>query len=390
MEKSVFKSNNEAGAVSLQSLLALVLFAAIVIVVTFGYLHYMKLKSPEGDMTAEQIESAYEEGARLLESGNAPEAILQFNKLLEAADTPEVQGQLKLNLGVAQLKINRPEGIALLKEVSLNEEYEPITRAKAVNHVLNEYTATKDVELAREHIFTGPTWGEFLEEGSGSVDAAVLQGFEFSNSIYPTPEALSRVATEYAKLLSQSSSQEEKEQYAKIVLENIDESEALIESLRTADRIHYGDTHYTEIAVAYNRIGTALDALYFEGYIDDADRVESAFQSAIDTLLENTGGDGTELFVRYHYADFLLRLDAEGRRESIVKTLSPMNKMTSNHNIASFLHTRISETALNQEKDVTEPARPDSIALLAEISPEFREALLNIGITESQIAAAAE
>lgn len=373
--------NDSRGVVKFGTLISALLTFAIVVIVVIGYVvfHRMNIFERKNADTAEQqFASDIQKGGELLTGGNSAEAILHFHRLIEDAETPTQEGIAKLNLGVATLGSNTEEAISLLKEVSVNENYDPFTRAKAVNHILNEYTATSNEAFAREYIFTGHTWGTFLE-GAATIDEAVLKAFEFSASLNPTPEAAMRIAVETALLMQEDISEEERNSLAERVLANIASGDAAIASLRDAGRVRYGDTHFTEIATALNRKGIALGVLYFEGHIDDPQEVEGAFQDAINVLIENGGGSGTELFVRYNYADFLLRLDAAGRRESIEKVLAPMSKMTENHNIADFLKNLMSSADSN-ELDDSRALRINNIVELARISEEFHQALLRIGV----------
>lgn len=364
--------------------IVLVVSILVVLVVLIGYIFHYKNSADQNDeaLQDEVFQSEIQRGGNLLLSGNSAEAATHFQNMVEQAETPVQEGQAKLNVGVAKLAVDREEGITLLKEVSLNDAFDPLTRAKAVNYVLNEYTATKDAELAREHIFTGPTWEDFLID-SASLDSAVLEGFEFSRAIHPTPEANTRIAAETAFLLWKDGvTQEEKDEYATEVLSLISDADNAIAALRAANRVRYGDTHYTEIALAYHRKGMALDVLYFHGYVDDPELVKDAFQDALNVLMEHESGTGTELFARYHYADFLLRLADEGHEASISKILAPMTQMEPTHTTASFFREWLGRDVTNQPGKEKQLAQPANIIRLAAISPEFKEALLGIGINE--------
>lgn len=362
-----------------------ILLVLITIVIICGYIYFENLSKDRETMNGAQFQTSVQDGGELLMSGDAAGAAAHFDRLLEQAKIPEQEGQAKLNLGVARLHTNRNEAVALLKEVSIDERYLPSTRAKAANYVLNEYTATKEDNFAREHIFTGPIWEDFLVEGE-TLEQAVLRGFEFSMFMNPTPEASMRIAAETAfQMWEDDISQEQKDEYAEIVERNIQFGDQSIQNLTENGIIQYGGTHFTEIATAYNRKGMALDVLYFQEYIDDSQRVEEAFQDALNILLENEGGLGTELFVRYHYADFLIRLDPDGRRESIEKILAPMNQMTVSHNVATFLKNWIARDEIAPVGKEKQLAQPEHIRVMAEISPEFKSALQSIGVGESDL-----
>ena len=195
-----------------------------------------------------------------------------------------------------------------------------------------------------------------------------------------------RIAAETAFTMWQANiSQEEKNTKAQKILKYIQDGDELIASLEKNDRIQYGDTPASEIAIAYNRKGMALDVLYFQGYINNSEQVEEAFQEALDILIAQTGSTGTELFVRYHYSDFLVRLDEWGRHESIIKTLAPMNQMTSSHNIATFFRTSINKVVTTETWNEKQLSLPTNMRRLATISSEFKQALIGIGINEGSI-----
>jgi hypothetical protein len=369
---------------------ALLLFALIVVIVIAIAYFYMKNSNTLPDTvqftdTQEQsdtFDQKIAEGGIVWRQQGPGEAALYFNNLVTAASNPIQEGQAKLSLGFIRLQEDRVGAVNMLKEVSSNDEHDEFTRAKAANYILNEYTATKDSDFAREYIFTGPVWGEFAAD---DLDQAVLSGFLYSAALEPTPEANSRIAVQYAiQMSSNTLSQTEKDQLATTIIDYVDQAEAAIGDLRASGGIGYGATHISEIATALNRISTTLDTLYFNGYVADAERVKNSFREALSITIDNSEdiSAGTELYVRYHYADFLVRLDAEQETQSIVNILGPMDQMNANHNIASFFNNRLRNTAINESRAETSPGRPDNIVRLAAISQEFRAALLRVGVPE--------
>lgn len=386
MKKAQYSSFNK-GSISLDYILTGVLLTLVFLALISVFLYYISAtrETEETMISDTEFQDTLQTGGKLLLKGDKSEAILQFQRLAESAENPVQEGQAMLNLGVARMGVNREEAIEQLKAVAIDERYAPFTRAKAVYYVLGQYFGTQDNTLAEEHIFTGRVWGDFLSEG-GSLNNAVIAALEFSTELAPTVEANMRLALEKAfQLWREDVTESEKEILVNEIQSLITGGDSQISQLQASGNLKYGSTFFTEVVSAFNSKAMALDILYFNGHIDNPALVEEAFRDALDLSMDYEGGTGMELFVRYNYADFLLRLDAENRSSTISTILAPMSQLTPNENFAVFIRNWISRDGLVDPEETGRLARPYNIPRLAAISPEFRQALIRIGVPEEQL-----
>ena len=396
--KQKYSPLSSRGGISLDFIITMSILGVVIIILVvgwyfFGVVNQNKVSNvvENDDMKNEELWNSLQAGGKLLDSGDPAAAAALFQELLDEVENPLQEGQIKLNLAVSRLRADPGEAVEMLKEISLNKDYAPLGRAKAANYVLAKYEDDKDDVFAREHIFTGPVWSEFLVEGE-PFSEAMIRGLEFSQGIYPTPETNMRLATEYSRFLfgDLELTQEEKDARIEKALQNITYGDELLEKIFAAGKVGYGDTHYTEVAIAYQRKAMALDLLYFAGHVDNPKLVTEAYEDALYTLIQNKAGSSIELFVRYLYADFLIRLDDENKEATIAKILTPFSETQNNQAIGNFLRNQISYVHLNSTGKEKLPVRPDNIVRLAEISPEFKLVLQNAGVTDQQIELARE
>jgi hypothetical protein len=299
--------------------------------------------------------------------------------MLESASNPQERGRIELNLGNARLQSNRVEAVALLKAVAINESYFDFTRAKATNFVLNEYTASNDEAFAREHIFTGPVWENFLGD---DLQESTLTGFFYSADLSPTPEANMRIASDLAAQIAFTNlTLNERDRNAAAAQDYLRFGNQLITELIQDGGVVYGGTPPDEIALAMNRRGLALDILYFSGYIDDADEVKDSYREAISYLIDNPIeiSDGTGSFIRYNYADFLFRLDAEAEANNIRTVLSPIGGLISRSNFTTFVDGKLNNT-VPDSRPLNMIGHPETLRQIIGLSDEFRRYLLVTGV----------
>lgn len=382
----------------MQARLTLLLVGSIVVIIgaVLFYVYGEKLPIPfmssdESDQTTENPTEVFEKqvarGGNILRDQGTADAALYFEKLVESSATPEQEGRALLSLGFTRLGSNREDAVDMLKAVSVNPLYNPLTRAKATNYVLNEYTATKDEAFARKHIFVGPVWSEFAAD---SISEAVINGFVYSAELAPTPEANMRLAAEYAfQIAFGDLTVAEQNNQAKQVIEYIERGNEQIDTLLQTGEVAYGNTTHSEIAAALNRRSMAYDVLYFYGHIEDVNTVRDSFAETLAYIIDNSVeiDTGTQLFVRYHYADFLVRLNPEVEAANIEKILLPMRELDPYHNAATFFKSRVANTQMNDTKLPYDVARPDNIVRLASISEEFRTALIRVGVAAENLEA---
>ncbi len=359
----------------------------LIVLISVGFWMYpsiMNSNNQDPQTAADQkFYASLQEGGRLLEQGDPATALAEFQRLAAEASNPEQEGIAQLNIGVARLSTDKVGAIELLKEVANNSLYAPFTRSKAAYYALTGYYGSKDVDFAKNHLFTGTEWGQFIAT-SGSVDAAAVEALEFYNVVTPIPEITSRLANEYARLAVEATTDEERDLHAAKAQEYVLNSESLMDSIAKNEEVKYGFYHYTELASAHQQNALALDRLFSIDWLEDAEVVESAYQETINVMIDNNDiGSPSDLYPRYFYADFLTRLSVEENQEAIAKILAPFSQMEGNQNVAIYLRNRLRDQASIPATENNLPAYPGHILEMASISAEFKDALIRAGVDAS-------
>lgn len=145
--------------------IVLVLLLAVFAIAIF-YFFYIY----QGDHSAEVIKLR-NQAINIIDRSRNPaysEAVAKIEKALSLAKPNSAEeGALKINL--ARTKINVDQGIGsqadiykLLKEVALNGKYPPSIQPRAFFHIGDIFMDYYNEDLARDAIFTGPVFKDFL------------------------------------------------------------------------------------------------------------------------------------------------------------------------------------------------------------------------------------
>lgn len=359
---------------------AIVFFIVVVVMLTVAFWMYPSIMSyfrQDPQDSDQKFYSSIQNAGEQFDNGDSASAMALFQQLVETAESSEQEGVAKLNLSVARLRSDKISATQMLKEVSVNPLYLPLTRSKAAYYALSGYFGVNDEAFAKEHIFTGALWENFAE--AGSVRDSSLQALEFFAKISPTPEISSRLASYYAFMAVKTKATPEGEISAEIAGNWVTKANSSIEELKRSDQVRYGSFHYTELASTYQQTALALDQLFSIGWTEDKELVETAYQNSINALLDNGDvGTSADLYSRYFYADFLVRTSEEDRHADIQKILAPFESMLSSYNVAAYLYTRMQKSGTIPPEEIM--AHPDNMLRLAAISPEFKNALIISGV----------
>lgn len=350
------------------------------------YTHYIAPLTTETEKTS-QFDQSISEVANNIGVDNQA-ALRDARTLVANAESPYEEGRAKLTLGLVLLRTDVQDAIDIFKEISTEETYHPFTRSQAGWYAVSMYLDTKNAVLGQDHIFTGDTWGAFLPENNDldqeDLNTASIRAIEYSIELYPNPEAVSRLALLTAHKLS--SNQDDAQQTARAVdavHTQIEYAESLLDRIETTDAPLYAGTSYVVTTSTLLNIARTLDILRYTDTSIEYTEVRAAYEQALKTATEQHLLTDHEYRTRYHFADFLLRENPTDSESDIVSILEPFADMPTDSYLAFSLLNQLTE---NEEtgSQIT-PNSPQNIVRLADISPEFKNALLRIGVSETQL-----
>lgn len=299
-----------------------VIISAIVLlaVVTVGAALFMNdylFKKANKEFVAD-----YKTALQQHDAGNLDESISDFNELIKKAPTVSKATQSKLKLAFDMFSRNqgddRENAIAIYKEIILDTSVSPFQRALTINDLLDLYQGTQDQKFAREVIFKGEPFGSFYQ--NGNLELAVRKAYEMADGFYPLSLTHFRIADIYASSLGNKKvSEESKDRY-------------LTELRKWTEK---GDTYLpqslllsyekSKLAYIYQLQGMNREAIAI--YTDkNYSKAESAFKNGLEVIApeDELHSYGIGLFLRFHYAAMLARMDKETRKEDIKNLILPI------------------------------------------------------------------
>ncbi len=351
----------------------LVVITVGVVLLTAGFLFFMnKNKQDSAFDTLSKSEELSNTGIRLLRE-NKDGSVDKLEEALSVSDSANQEARIKINLAFGHYAAGSVDrGLTLLKEVSLNEEYPPISRAWAINYILSSYLADlNNTEYAQDKIFTGEQWEDFLQEG-GNHSTAIRKGFEWSTTLHSTPTAENWIALWYASRLYTDLNTETHKKYAELARERLLRGESATEL------VEFGavKSSFADRAVGYQNKALALAALYQNNELPDILPVEEAFLKSIE-IFDNDTYYASRTFVlmtRYLFAGFLAAENPE-RKIFIRSILDPMFDSEAG-NLNSFL------TSVNEGLELLPDHKLIAISI-AQIDPRFKDMLIGLGWDEN-------
>jgi hypothetical protein len=343
------------------------------------------------DVVSEDFLSEINDFGQLMNIGRYDQALVAANELLATSDTDLERGRASLSVGIAQLRINPAVAVESLKTISQTDEFHPFVRAMAIWYTVEIYLGNRDATFARDHIYTGNTWNEFVDTTySDNSDLmyrlAGISALRASLDLSITAQAAMRLAAESAGLLQyQGLSDIQKTETANTVQQYIALAEQDLVEIRNQNILHYAGTEFVVVTSVLNSKALALDALYVGGQITDIGQVADAYEAALEAAIAYDLQTSHPFFIRYNYADFLARTDVMNSTTTIIALLQPMVDLNSDSSFAGYLNTRLT-SAEAETRDEQYTGHPRTMRMLAVISPEFRSALFQIGLSEPDIA----
>ena len=305
-----------------------VVLLAVLVLLIFGIggvLYWLQVPSKE-----EIFVSSYREGRRLLLKGDE-RARYKFEEALGTAPTLREEAIAKVNLGVSYFASDPTKAVQTLKEVYANTAYHPEFRAGAIQHIVEHYSTTFDIDLIKNHVLTGgEPWESFFDKGGGELvtkrqaSLALRNALEYATSIYPLFPSEYGIAYLYSayETLENANREEGINQYVALVL----------------DHIRKGDDAYRQQIENYRARGAEITAswgLFYKafaltnlqrlGKYGDTETIERAYEAAIDGL-EQVAVTRTAVSYRLYYTLFLSRLGTEAANMKITEQLGILYK----------------------------------------------------------------
>jgi|GEM_PF-3042048 hypothetical protein len=349
-------------------------------------------QTDDTSLVSEDFLTATENVDAELKSGNTQTALDLANELVANSTTDQERGRANLTLGLVERTIDPTEAVVIFKNVSLEEDFHPVTRAFAIWYTLERYFGDRDTDFAAQHIFTGPVWKEYVTDGySDNPDLqyrlAAIQALRSSLDLNITAQVAMRLASEQASLLRfDELTNDFKTESAAQVTQYITLGDSELTGIESLSNHYYTGTEYLVLAAARNSKALALDTLFSEGYITDEAVVIDAYEEALAAVIDYNIESTHKYFIRYNYADFLARHSFAEKRTTIIATLSPFYDVdftAGNFPTAYFVGNLRNKSANDKKEQFV--GHPATMRKLAAISPEFKTALLNSGLSEEEL-----
>ncbi|MDB5187844.1 MAG: hypothetical protein JWO50_364 [Candidatus Kaiserbacteria bacterium] len=359
----------------------------LLIIVIGGYFYYQNIYNTKQvtqkntQQTAINADIAAGRDAQI--AGDGATAVPILEKTVAQAQDQSTRAFAQIVLAAAYITAGRTEdGVNLYKSISLDTTVPALWRALAGQHAIEYYLGGKDIAFARTVLFTGPTWGTFLDpkiDGQKGIDTAVINGLIWVTSLAPSYGAEYELASKYADLVLQGGDADTVRLNSVNATTHIQKGDAAIKSV-IANGAPAGDTSFgNRVGVAMEHKAITLDELYqAKAITDSADSVISAYNDSIsmvekDPTLKIPMTSG--LYARYHLATFMMHVDSVKYANTIADTLNPLygDSLRTMNFYTGFLKLYGSDPQYKNSL-----MWKDMVAL-SKLEPKFKELLLQMG-----------
>jgi len=347
----------------------LILLSSILVIGVVVFVYYNFSQKPRESfyqsLLGKNERFAYAEG--LLKSRKFDEAAQNYKLALEKAEGFREEGQLKYKIAISQSEGSNPiEGIALLKEISANENYTPIIKAHSVQYLGHLLYAINTKEI-NDEIFKDEPYKSFLSESGNDSSVARRKLYEYASSIYPLGIPELRVAKWYSEeilRLQKSDDAENKEKIEEIksiIQQKITNADKYLVSIVNDEQAR---SYVAE--VLYRKANVQAD-LYLARDKNFGDP-EETYKKALTVATLRVGQESS---AKMYYAMYLAKMYEEERSEDIKNILKDFyvgNRYASTNTVRS----------IKGEKDGRLGLKSD-ILLLARIDTSFGKFLNSLG-----------
>ncbi|MAF59671.1 MAG: hypothetical protein QF858_03930 [Candidatus Pacebacteria bacterium] len=302
---------------------------ALVLVILGGIYFFIKGPFSKDKKEISEFASSFDEGRDLFLKRDSSSVAL-FEEAVRKSDNPAEEALAKINLGVAHISTDKTlQGVQVLKEVSIQEEYPSRYRAGSIIYALDVYSGTYNEEFARREIFSGDNiWGSFLKEGEG-IEQGLKRAYDFANELFPTIEGLYRVAFWYGNRLLEDRfggpdkklGQEKRSIYLDQLKVYLTEANKSFENTISQEDLSVargGLSPQTRISTFRLKGNIYAGLFVVEGKEENKIIAEDSYQSAMKEFSELSGsveGRNPDLYTRYFYGLFLSNLTTLGHED---------------------------------------------------------------------------
>lgn len=379
------------------SIVVLVLF-----IIAAGGAFYYFIYSPAQPTPAEKnrqaVNQKLQSGRELLNTNSPQSAIPWLQQAVSSAVDFDQKSRAELNLGAAYLAAGMPEqGIALLKEVSLNTNYPVGYRSTAAQNVIGYYKNSQNIDFALKNIFTGPTWSGFIvgdNQDATGLNLATknaylwILSFDTSTSVFNVYYTLANwYADDIKSQTGAAKAQDISKTKTYIQLGDAMYPKILAVNAAAKKQDPTGVLPFT-VGVIGNALtlkARALAGLYFAGDASATfETVSSAFTQALSTLDSDPTGYSTGLYSHFQLADFLVRADPVANKAAVVKALSFIYSDPAQYTVNVFFQGFLkSYGAANSAYRKTQTWK--DLVVMAGIDPQFKALLIKLGWAASDL-----
>jgi tetratricopeptide (TPR) repeat protein len=382
-------------------LLVIALCCLFIIILGAGAVYYFVILPKQltpAEILAQQVDKNLQSGRQLLNQNSPQSAIPWLQQAASQAVDLDQKSRAELNLGQAYLAAGMSQqGIALLKEVSLNETYPVGYRSTAAQNIVGYFKDGKDVNFALQYVFTGPTWSDFIKgttpDATGmntAIKNAYLWIASFDNStsafnVYYT------LASWYGEDLSgqtgatQADEIVQTKKYIQLGDAMYPQVLALNATAKQSDPTGVPPFTVGVIGNALTLKARALAGLYRVGDASTTlNAVSTAFTQAITLLDSDPTGYSTSLYSHFHFADFLVKVNPTANAQKVTDTLTFLYSDPSQYSVNVFFQGFLKLYGA-QNSIYRGTLTWKDIVIMTHIDPRFKSLLINLGWSVSDL-----
>lgn len=327
------------------------------------------LESTQNPVNREQFEaksSAFAEAETLIDTNPTLAKALYE---LAAADA-SIQGEVEqIHFGIANatfLSGNKVEGIKLMKAIVASSTTQRITRAYAIQFMLNYLNNSADSEVFTL-VFSDEPYASFSRIAKGVPREAMKQLAKYGLSFYPLPILNLRLAAieneYYAKLVNEIPVNQTSVDGSKTVI-----MDSLVAAERSIDTL-LDTNNADQLPQIYNLKGLVLANMVRAGDSSLGNPVE-AFEQSLQ-YEKQFPNSTAKLFTLFNYVLFLSSTKYSGNEAKV-------NELVEQITITSQTNSSLTNYIANLRK-FDSSVYGTEIQQLAELNPNFKEILINAG-----------
>jgi len=308
------------------------------------------------------------------QAGNFTKAQAEYIDALSTLSDGAGEQIVKLRLAFAVRDAGKDaEAISLFKEIAANTSYNSVTRAYAVQNMVQMYGTLSDDRITQE-IFKDAPYSVLFVKGNAPLSYRHLA--EYASAFYPIALSESYIANRYAselvaekKKMGANMDKAFEVRYLNLIQEKLQNTDRDIVRIKSQNPVFWSD-----IPTVFLFRARAVERLDLAGYTLFG-TAESTYEDTLSAYAEyeRSSKDG---YARFYYAKYLWQKFGDARKSDIAEILAPLyeNNQYANETIMTFFkNVRVSDP-LNSKKPLIH---------LADIDPKFKALLSSLGWKDS-------